>query len=114
MFIIQATYNDHTSTRDWKQLGRAQIEDILNQNQIKSRRIIPSKGFSFTTKHPKVVRTGFMAGKGNSTAAITNTYLGKAPYSLKTAPGLTRTPKVHTQTNALFNILNVQFVGERV
>ena len=80
MFIIPATYNVHTSTRNWGTLGRDAIDDILNQTQIKARRIIPSRGFSFNTTRPKIVKTGFMPGKGNVATDTTETYLGKAPW----------------------------------
>lgn len=80
MFIIPATFNVHTSTRDWKTLSRDEIDDILNQTQLKARKIIPSKGFSFKTTNPMIVKTGFMPGKGNTTADSTEVYLGKAPW----------------------------------
>jgi hypothetical protein len=80
MFIIPATYNLHTGNRDWANLNGADTEDILLQSQTKSRKVVPSRGFSFFTKNPKIVKTGFMPGKGNSTASTTETYLGKAPW----------------------------------
>ena len=49
MFIIPATYNVHTGTRDWANLNCASTTDILNQTQLKAKRIVPSKGFSFRT-----------------------------------------------------------------
>lgn len=80
MFIIPATYNVHTGTRDWANLNGADTEDILLQTQLKARKVVPSRGFSFQTKSPLIVKTGFMPGKGNSTAATTETHLGKAPW----------------------------------
>ena len=68
MFIVPSTYTTHTSNRDWDVLNYDDITDILNQTQIKARRVIPSRGFSFLTKNPKVVKSGFMAGKGNDLA----------------------------------------------
>ena len=80
MFIIPATYNVHTGTHDWANLNGADTEDTLLQTQLKARKVVPSRGFSFNTKSPLIVKTGFMPGKGNSTAATTETHLGKAPW----------------------------------
>lgn len=80
MFIIPATYTVKPATRDWTVLNYADITDILNQTQIKARRVVPSKGFTFLTKHPKIVKTGFMPAKQNSVATDTETYLGTAPW----------------------------------
>ena len=80
MFIIPATYNVHTSTRNWDTLPRLDIDDILNQTQTKARRLIPSRGFSFNTTRPQIVKTGFMPTKGNTPALQTETHLGRAPW----------------------------------
>ena len=86
MFIIPATFNAHSGTRDWANLNYEDITDILNQSQMKSKKIIPSRGFSFLSKSPRIVKTGFMPQRGNSTAATTEVYLGKAPW-LENGPG---------------------------
>ena len=63
-----------------------EITSELNQTQIKSRRIIPSKGFTFKTKRPLVSRTGFIPGRTDQPITETESYLGKATW-LENGPG---------------------------
>ena len=80
MFILPTRFNTHSDKRDWGKLDGLQIQDILNQSQIKARRMIPSKSFSFNTKNPVIARTGFVPNRTDDVFTATETFLGKAPW----------------------------------
>lgn len=85
-FIIPATYHVHPNQRDYANLTDDEITDILNQTQIKSRRLMPSKGFTFKTNNPLIPRTGFIPGRTDAQIHNVEAYLGKAPW-LENGPG---------------------------
>lgn len=85
-FIIPATYHVHPDQRNWGHLSGHEIQDILNQSQIKSRRMLPSKGFKFNTPRPMIAKTGFVPAKTDSAVTATETHLGTAPW-LENGPG---------------------------
>ena len=88
MFIVPTTYHGHVhpDQRDWADMTNDEITSELNQTQIKARRIIPSKGFTFKTKRPLISRTGFIPGRTDQPITETESYLGKAPW-LENGPG---------------------------
>lgn len=80
MFIIPATFTVKLTTRKWADLTYDEITDILDQSQIKSRRVIPSKGFRFKTKYPQIVRTGFVPEKMDPSSTDVEQFMAKAPW----------------------------------
>lgn len=80
MFVIPASYTVKPATRAWGSLDFDQITDILNQTQLKARRVVPSKGFSFSTPKPVIAKTGFIPAKQDGPALDTEVYMGKAPW----------------------------------
>lgn len=85
-FVIPTTYYVHPDQRDWADMEDDEIQSIIAQTQIKARRLMPSKGFTFKTKNPKIARTGFIPGRTDQAITQTEAYMGKAPW-LENGPG---------------------------